>query len=383
MASAETTLEPVQSSPFAAPVVTQEADLSLTTRQALANQLRDPHRRFAPGDTLTLLTLMREAASSRPPAIPWPWVVWCEPGQTVQPHDAQGGGHCVLVAPVSTNSGWELHSALIADPGTGPLSLPAHVPQFNQYRCRSYDIFDVIMQTLHHAARHRQGGSDRQLAALESPPGLPLRRALAQWLETRPLLRRPLPGQQPAAMSPRTLAARDGADGSGASASASPRWVSPSPPSSTSSTSSASSTSPPSPPSPSPSIPTDARSGPPTPSQQPAQGQRAQTTRVPPPLQFNGMTIHLVKNEVLVGTRPLNLSLTHYRILLYLAQNAGRVVTGEALKDMLIRFRPKLGPRSVHQHVSRMRARLHEADPNHRWIETIWGAGYMFVDRET
>lgn len=364
MASAEATREPELRSPFSASVVRRAADLRLAERQAFVDRLRDPRARFTPEDTLTLLTLLREAASSSPSATTWPSVVWCQPGQPIQTRDAQAG-RCVLVAPFSTNTGWELHSAVTAVPCTEPLSLPAHVPHFNQFRCRSHDIFDVIMQTLHSEELNGRWVSSGQPPAVDSPPGLPLRLALAQWLETHQQVRRPTPCRQPTAMSLPPPTARGMAYGTGVGASASLLGRSRFPPSL--------------------GHPLLARlgSGPQVPSQLHVQGPHGQIIGDPPHLRFNGLTIDRIKGNVMVGACPVHLTKAEYLILLTLTRTPGRAVTRQALKEILLPYKLGTAVRAVDQHVRRMREKFQAADPHHDWIATVWGNGYQFMDRPT
>ncbi|WP_147307189.1 winged helix-turn-helix domain-containing protein [Roseateles depolymerans] len=365
MASADTARETGPRSPFSASIVSRAADLSLDKRHDFVDRLRDPLQRFAPDVTLTLVTLMREAASSYPSVIHWPWVVWCEPGQPIQTPDPQRA-HCVLLMPAFTNTGWELHAALASELGAGQATLPAHLPPYCRYDCRSHDIFDVIMQTLQRADPERRFLSSRDLSELASPPGLPLRRALAQWLETLPTIRRPVPCRPQAAMLALQARPNDQGHWDGTIAHPSPLGVSLPPPGLFSLGD---------------DMPMGPWSGWQMPSQPNMQGQRAQAMQGPASLRFNGLTIDLVKQEVLVGTRPVALTNTEYSILLTLAQMPGRGVSRQALKGLLTGCKLALGERAVDQHIVRIRRKLMEANPDHDWIGTHRGNGYVFVDR--
>ncbi len=365
MASADTARETGPRSPFSASIVSRAADLSLDKRHDFVDRLRDPLQRFAPDVTLTLVTLMREAASSYPSVIHWPWVVWCEPGQPIQTPDPQRA-HCVLVMPAFTNPGWELHAALASELGAGQATLPAHLPPYCRYDCRSHDIFDVIMQTLQRADPERRFLSSRDLSELASPPGLPLRRALAQWLETHPTVRRPVPCRPQAAMSARQARPNEQGLWDGTIVRPSPLRTSLPPPGLFS---------------PGDDMPMGSGSGWQMPSQPNMQGHLGQAVQGPATLRFNGLTIDIVKQEVLIGTRPVALTNTEYSIFLTLAQTPGRAVSRQALKALCTGSQRVVGERAVDQHIVKIRRKLREANPDHDWIAMRRRNGYVFVDR--
>lgn len=367
MASADTAREAGPHSPFRASIVSRAVDLSLDKRHDFVDRLQDPLQRFAPDVTLTLLTLMREAASSYPSAIRWPWVVWCEPGQPIQMLGADPA-HCVLVMPAVTNTVWELHAVLASELGAGQATLPAHLPPSCRYGCRSHDIFDVIMQTLQRADPERRFLNSRDLSEPASPPGLPLRRALAQWLETLPTIRRPVPCYPQAALSALQARPNDLDHWDGAIARPSPLRVSLPPPGLFSLGD---------------DMPMARWSGWQMPSLQNMQGLPAQAMQGPASLRFNGLTIDLIKQEVLLGTRPVALTNTEYNILLTLAQVPGQGVSRAALRGLLTGCKLVLGERAVDQHIVRIRRKLIEVHPYHDWIATDWRHGYAFVDRQT
>ena len=90
--------------------------------------------------------------------------------------------------------------------------------------------------------------------------------------------------------------------------------------------------------------------------------------------------------EIDRGARALRLDgaerpLTGYQfaLLLALAENAGRVMSREALMDRLKGEPLEAFDRSIDVHVSRIRQAL-EDDPKHpRRILTVRGAGYVFA----
>ena len=78
----------------------------------------------------------------------------------------------------------------------------------------------------------------------------------------------------------------------------------------------------------------------------------------------------------------VSLRSTEFDLLVRLAERPGAVVT----RDDLLRSVPAAARqtqlRTVDSHVYRLRRRLQDADPGTRYIETVHGAGYRFLERE-
>jgi two-component system response regulator ResD len=79
---------------------------------------------------------------------------------------------------------------------------------------------------------------------------------------------------------------------------------------------------------------------------------------------------------------PVTLTTLEFDVLYFLASRPGRVFTREALMEQVWGTDRVVDDRSIDSLVSRLRKKL-EADPDDpRWLQTVWGAGYRFSDRE-
>jgi DNA-binding response OmpR family regulator len=89
------------------------------------------------------------------------------------------------------------------------------------------------------------------------------------------------------------------------------------------------------------------------------------------------LTIDYAQHLVMVGGKELTLTPTEYRLLAYLARNAGRVVTQDLLLEQ-VWGEDYLGESHMLQvNVNRLRRKL-EADPAHpRYLKTKVGIGYL------
>jgi two-component system phosphate regulon response regulator OmpR len=98
-------------------------------------------------------------------------------------------------------------------------------------------------------------------------------------------------------------------------------------------------------------------------------------------LRFDGLSIDLLKREVLAGTRVVGLTSVEYKLLIALANSLGRPLSREALSEAVQAGSYKPQDRTVDVQVARLRRKLREASPGTDWIDTVRGEGYVFVPR--
>jgi two-component system phosphate regulon response regulator OmpR len=100
-----------------------------------------------------------------------------------------------------------------------------------------------------------------------------------------------------------------------------------------------------------------------------------------PQLRFDGLTIDLLKREVLAGGRSVPLTSVEYKLLVALARTPGQAHTRQQLSDAVQSGGYKPQDRTVDVQVARLRRKLSEAVPGCDWIDTVRGEGYVFVPR--
>lgn len=96
---------------------------------------------------------------------------------------------------------------------------------------------------------------------------------------------------------------------------------------------------------------------------------------------FNGLTIDLLKREVLAGGRAVALTSVEYKMLVVLARTPGTPLSREKLSAAVQSGGYKPLDRTVDVQVARLRRKLAEAAPHTEWIDTVRGEGYVFVPR--
>jgi two-component system alkaline phosphatase synthesis response regulator PhoP len=94
---------------------------------------------------------------------------------------------------------------------------------------------------------------------------------------------------------------------------------------------------------------------------------------------FHHITVNADSHEVSAGGELISLTSTEFNVLLYLVQNAGRVLTREQLLDRVWGTNFYGNDRVVDVYVGQVRRKLEQVTGN-PLIQTVRGVGYKFVD---
>src|SRR5690349_12658145 len=96
-------------------------------------------------------------------------------------------------------------------------------------------------------------------------------------------------------------------------------------------------------------------------------------------LRAGDVRVDLDRREAFAGERPLQLRAKEFDLLAAFVERPGPVYTRDALLNRVWGYEHEIDTRTVDVHVSALRERMQGA---HSTIETVWGVGYKFVDRE-
>src|SRR5690606_41025355 len=96
-------------------------------------------------------------------------------------------------------------------------------------------------------------------------------------------------------------------------------------------------------------------------------------------LRFGRLEIDRSARVVRVDGRERSLTSHQFDLLVALAENAGRVMTRDALMDRVRGTPLEAFDRSIDVHVSRIRAAIEDDPRRPRRIRTVRGAGYVFT----
>ena len=93
-------------------------------------------------------------------------------------------------------------------------------------------------------------------------------------------------------------------------------------------------------------------------------------------LRIDGIEIDMERYTVSLDGRPVKLSATEFKLLLYLAERKGKVFSREQLLDAIWREESFVEPRTVDVHIRRLRSQIEKDPSNPRYIKTLRGIGY-------
>jgi DNA-binding response OmpR family regulator len=106
----------------------------------------------------------------------------------------------------------------------------------------------------------------------------------------------------------------------------------------------------------------------------------AVSDRAQPVLRFERLEIDLECRDVLVDGDPVELTAREFDLLAFLASSPRQVFTRDQLLQQVWSSSSEWqDPRTIAEHVHRLRRKI-EPDPSTpRWIQTLRGAGYRFT----
>jgi DNA-binding response OmpR family regulator len=102
--------------------------------------------------------------------------------------------------------------------------------------------------------------------------------------------------------------------------------------------------------------------------------------RGPEEIKHGELTVNFSKYEASLAGRPLNLSTTEFKLLGVLVREPGRVFSRADLIEKAIGYDFEGFDRTIDVHILNLRRKL-EPDPrHHRYIKTVYGAGYKLSE---
>jgi phosphate regulon transcriptional regulator PhoB len=98
-------------------------------------------------------------------------------------------------------------------------------------------------------------------------------------------------------------------------------------------------------------------------------------------LKIGDLEIDRERYIVSVKTKPVKLSATEFKLLLFLAERKGKVFSRNQLLDAIWRDEAFVEPRTVDVHIRRLRSNIEEDPAQPKYIKTMRGIGYFFDAR--
>jgi len=96
-------------------------------------------------------------------------------------------------------------------------------------------------------------------------------------------------------------------------------------------------------------------------------------------LTFGDARIDFTSMEAAKGNKPVTLTTQEFKLLKYLAESAGRVISREELLNEVWGYQNYPSTRTVDNHILRLRQKLEPDPAAPRFLITMHGAGYKFI----
>jgi len=97
---------------------------------------------------------------------------------------------------------------------------------------------------------------------------------------------------------------------------------------------------------------------------------------------FGDLKIYLEKRKVLLDKSPIDLTAKEFDLLALFASNPGRAYSRQELLDIVWGYQFDGYEHTVNSHINRLRSKIEQDPTNSKYIKTVWGIGYSFVEQE-
>ncbi|MGH7493716.1 MAG: response regulator transcription factor [bacterium] len=99
-------------------------------------------------------------------------------------------------------------------------------------------------------------------------------------------------------------------------------------------------------------------------------------------LAFEDLKIYLDKRKVTLAGRALELTAKEFDLLVLFASHPGRAYSRSDLLDLIWGHQFEGYEHTVNSHINRLRGKIERDPARPKYIQTVWGVGYRFAERE-
>lgn len=97
---------------------------------------------------------------------------------------------------------------------------------------------------------------------------------------------------------------------------------------------------------------------------------------------FDELTINLEKRKVTLAGRVIELTAKEFDLLALFASHPGRAYSRQELLDIIWGYQFDGYDHTVNSHINRLRSKIETNPAEPKYIKTVWGVGYRFVEVE-
>lgn len=99
-------------------------------------------------------------------------------------------------------------------------------------------------------------------------------------------------------------------------------------------------------------------------------------------IEFGELSIYPNKRIISLGDEQLELTSKEFDLLLLFANNPGRAYSRQQLLDVVWGYQYNGYSHTVNSHINRLRSKIEKDPSNPKYIQTVWGVGYRFIETE-
>jgi DNA-binding response OmpR family regulator len=110
--------------------------------------------------------------------------------------------------------------------------------------------------------------------------------------------------------------------------------------------------------------------------------EEANKTDTKPELHFGDLTINFEKRKVLLGMDTIELTAKEFDLLSHFAQHPGRSYSRAELLSTVWGYQFSGYEHTVNSHINRLRTKIEKNPADPKYIKTVWGIGYRFIEPE-
>jgi len=100
-------------------------------------------------------------------------------------------------------------------------------------------------------------------------------------------------------------------------------------------------------------------------------------------LQAGELVIDMAKRKVTLTDTPVELTAKEFDLLQHFSKHPGRVYTRSQLLDTVWGYGHDGYEHTVNSHINRLRSKIEENPAQPRYVLTVWGVGYKFMEEES
>lgn len=97
-------------------------------------------------------------------------------------------------------------------------------------------------------------------------------------------------------------------------------------------------------------------------------------------IEIADLAIDLDGRRVSVDGKPADLTAKEFDLLVHFARHPGRVYTRAQLLDQVWGYAHESYQHTVNSHINRLRGKIEQDPSRPRYVLTVWGVGYRFLD---